>query len=205
MPRIQVNLTSTGKLEFYRFFFTAEYSTDLYVLCSNLPMPRPYYTDRRNKRHYQQRASLWVGPTDYNYGRYVLPAISFRDPCLMVDGRYWLDDLRVKLEKFFGRRFNSCLFNYYESREDTVPWHADDESIFGESPFIVSVSFGGVRTFEVAEYVIGREIETQFSFNLNHGSVIVMSGDMQSFYKHRVPATVESVEPRFNLTFRYVV
>jgi alkylated DNA repair dioxygenase AlkB len=40
---------------------------------------------------------------------------------------------------------------------------------------------------------------------LTHGSLLIMRGDTQANWLHRVPKTARPVEERLNLTFRRVV
>ena len=37
-----------------------------------------------------------------------------------------------------------------------------------------------------------------------HGTLVIMAGTMQRFWKHEVPKTNEDVGERINLTFRYI-
>lgn len=42
------------------------------------------------------------------------------------------------------------------------------------------------------------------SFPVGHGTLIIMAGTMQKFWKHEIPKTKESVSERINLTFRQI-
>jgi alkylated DNA repair dioxygenase AlkB len=39
---------------------------------------------------------------------------------------------------------------------------------------------------------------------LGHGTLVIMTGTMQRFWKHEVPKTKASVGERINLTFRHI-
>ena len=43
------------------------------------------------------------------------------------------------------------------------------------------------------------------SFPAGHGTLIIMAGTMQEFWKHEIPKTKEIVGERINLTFRKIV
>jgi len=42
------------------------------------------------------------------------------------------------------------------------------------------------------------------SFPVGNGTLIIMAGTMQRFWKHEVPKTTENVRERINLTFRKI-
>ena len=97
---------------------------------------------------------------------------------------------------FLGHTFNSCLANYYRDGSDSVAWHSDDE--VGVSPVIASVSLGAPRRFILRNNNTREKIE----YSLGEGSLLVMGGDLQKHWQHRVPKTKKKVGPRLNLTFR---
>jgi alkylated DNA repair dioxygenase AlkB len=43
------------------------------------------------------------------------------------------------------------------------------------------------------------------SFPVGHGTLIIMVGTMQKFWKHEIPKTKETVGERINLTYRQIV
>lgn len=109
--------------------------------------------------------------------------------------------LRDRLHVALGVRFNSALVNLYRTGSDSMGWHADDEPELGERPVIASVSLGATRRFELrsTESAETRRLE------LEHGSLLVMSGETQHRWKHQVPKEGTVRAPRVNLTFRAVV
>jgi hypothetical protein len=42
------------------------------------------------------------------------------------------------------------------------------------------------------------------TFQVGNGTLIIMAGTMQQFWKHEVPKTKEAVGERINLTFRLI-
>ena len=106
--------------------------------------------------------------------------------------------------KALGTPFNSVLLNLYRDGNDSVSWHSDDEPELGTNPVIASVSLGQARTFRLKhkrdDSIPPVEIE------LTHGSLLVMSGALQHFWKHQLPKRKsKSLGPRINLTFRRIL
>jgi alkylated DNA repair dioxygenase AlkB len=95
--------------------------------------------------------------------------------------------------------YNYCLLNRYRSGSDSMGWHADDEPEMGN--VIGSLSLGATRKFRI-RHNITRESKT---FSVSNGTLIIMAGTMQQFWKHDVPKTNENVGERINLTFRKIV
>lgn len=109
--------------------------------------------------------------------------------------------LMNKLEKVSEIKFNTCLANLYRDGRDSMGWHADDEKALGKNPVIASISLGGDRKFQWKH-------KTQKSLKdeliLSHGSLLLMQGSMQHYWKHQLSKTKIEVSPRINLTFRKV-
>lgn len=106
-------------------------------------------------------------------------------------------DIKRKIEAVAGR-VNYCLLNRYRSGADSVGMHADDEP--GEGNVIGSLSLGATRTFRIRH---NKTKETR-AFELRHGTLLIMAGTMQQFWKHEIPKTKVDVGERINLTFRWI-
>jgi alkylated DNA repair dioxygenase AlkB len=106
-------------------------------------------------------------------------------------------DIKGKIEAVKGE-YNYCLLNRYRSGSDSVGLHADDEPGMGN--VIGSLSLGATRTFRIRHNTTR---ETR-SFGVGNGTLIIMAGTMQNFWKHEVPKTTEHVGERINLTFRKI-
>ncbi|WP_437222601.1 alpha-ketoglutarate-dependent dioxygenase AlkB [Planctomicrobium sp. SH661] len=76
--------------------------------------------------------------------------------------------------------------------------HADDEPEMDN--VIGSLSLGATRTFRIKH---NKSRETR-SFQVGNGTLIIMAGTMQQFWKHEVPKTRENIGERINLTFRHI-
>ncbi|HUY89019.1 MAG TPA: alpha-ketoglutarate-dependent dioxygenase AlkB [Pirellulales bacterium] len=106
-------------------------------------------------------------------------------------------EIKQKIEGVKGR-YNYCLLNLYRSGADSVGLHADNEP--GMGSVIASLSLGATRTFRMRH---NKTRETR-TFELANGTLIIMAGTMQQFWKHEVPKTSENVGERINLTFRHI-
>jgi len=108
--------------------------------------------------------------------------------------------IRERIEQVTKARFNSVLLNYYRDGRDSMGYHADDEPELGENPVIASISLGAARRFVLKHNRTGEKHEIV----LEHGSLLVMGGTCQHFWKHSIPKTAKPVGPRINLTFRQI-
>jgi alkylated DNA repair dioxygenase AlkB len=106
-----------------------------------------------------------------------------------------LVEIKEKIEAVQGE-YNYCLLNRYRSGQDSMGWHADDEPEMGN--VIGSLSLGATRTFRIRH----NATRVTRSFSAGHGTLIIMAGTMQQFWKHDVPKTKVNVGERINLTFR---
>jgi alkylated DNA repair dioxygenase AlkB len=108
--------------------------------------------------------------------------------------------IRRDVEEASKATFNSLLLNYYRDGQDSMGYHADDEPELGKNPVIASVSFGGARRFLLKHKKSGEKM----TFELGHGSLLVMGGTCQHYWIHCVPKTKLDVDERINLTFRNI-
>ena len=107
-------------------------------------------------------------------------------------------EIKEKIETVQGQ-YNYCLLNRYRSGQDSMGMHADDEPEMGN--VIGSLSLGATRTFRIKH----NKTKETMSFPVGHGTLIIMAGTMQQFWKHEIPKTKQPVEERINLTFRKIV
>lgn len=111
-------------------------------------------------------------------------------------------ELKRLVEPISGITFNSVLLNYYRNGNDSVAWHSDKETEMGSHPVIASVSFGAVRSFDIRKKENHRE---KYAIRLEHGSLLIMKGDLQARWEHRIAKTAQHIGPRVNLTFRRII
>ena len=98
-----------------------------------------------------------------------------------------------------GKQFNSALLNFYRNGEDSMGWHSDDEKELSGNPVIASASFGATRTFQFKHK---EKKNARISMALSNGSLLIMQGQTQHNWLHRVPKTTKEPGPRINITFR---
>ncbi|CAM4150477.1 alpha-ketoglutarate-dependent dioxygenase AlkB family protein [Gillisia limnaea] len=111
-------------------------------------------------------------------------------------------EIQQKVNAHTGKDFTHCLVNLYRDGNDSMGWHSDDEKELGIDPVIASVSLGGVRSFQLKHKNIK---DQRFKLDLEHGSLFLMAGSTQHFWKHQLPKTKKQVAPRINLTFRTIL
>lgn len=148
------------------------------------------------QEHLQPRLSAWYGDAG---ARYVYSG-------LRLEPHKWTGTLlRIKedIEAATGHRFNSVLVNLYRNEQDSVGWHSDDERVLGERPVIASLSLGETRTFKLKHKT--RKDQKTVSLELADGSLLVMAGTTQKFWRHAVDKERAAKGPRINLTFRNVL
>ncbi|WP_426478498.1 alpha-ketoglutarate-dependent dioxygenase AlkB family protein [Chryseobacterium sp. CBSDS_008] len=109
--------------------------------------------------------------------------------------------LKQKIEETFGYQFNSVLLNLYRDHNDSVAWHRDKESRYGKRPVIASVSLGQTRNFDFRKK---DHHQSKYSLPLPHGSLLIMKGDLQEHWEHRIAKSLTPMKERINLTFRLV-
>jgi len=113
-----------------------------------------------------------------------------------------LDDLRLKIEAATDLTFNSVLLNYYRNGNDSVAWHGDNEKELGKNPHIASLSLGQPRKFEFRHKT---DHAKKYALQLENGSLLIMKGDLQHHWEHRIPKSKHENGPRINLTFRTIL
>ena len=147
------------------------------------------------KRYLQPRLTAWYGD----------PGCSYRYSGLDLEPLPWtplLQSLRERVEQVSGARFNSVLLNHYRDQRDSMGMHADDEPELGPEPVIASLSFGDRRTL-VLRHRYRKSLET-VKLPLEHGSLLLMRGSTQQFWKHGINKERRPCGARVNLTFRRI-
>jgi alkylated DNA repair dioxygenase AlkB len=114
-----------------------------------------------------------------------------------------LTALRERLRGLVGHEFNTVLANRYRTGSDSMGVHADDEPELGPRPVIASVSLGAVRRFSLSHRT-RKDVEPQ-RIDLEHGSLLLMSEETQSHWRHGLSKTKKPVGERINLTFRQIL
>ncbi|CAH0194921.1 alpha-ketoglutarate-dependent dioxygenase AlkB [Chryseobacterium sp. Bi04] len=109
--------------------------------------------------------------------------------------------LKKRIEKEFGYQFNGVLLNFYRDNNDSVAWHRDKESRYGKRPVIASISLGQTRNFDFRKK---DHHQSKYSLPLPNGSLLIMKGDLQENWEHRIAKSTIRMKERINLTFRLI-
>jgi len=141
-----------------------------------------------------KRKVAWYGdrPFDYTYSNTTKQALPWTEELIA---------LKQIIEIATHETFNSCLLNLYHSGEEGMAWHSDGEKDLKRNGAIGSVSLGAERKFSFKHKVTKQRVDV----NLEHGSLLVMTGTTQTHWLHRLPPTKKVSTPRVNLTFRTIV
>ncbi|QPH41070.1 alpha-ketoglutarate-dependent dioxygenase AlkB family protein [Pedobacter endophyticus] len=141
-----------------------------------------------------KRKVAWYGDKEYSYTYSRASKIALP----------WTSDLLALkniVEEKTQASYNSCLLNLYHNGDEGMAYHSDDEKALAEHSAIASVSFGAERNFLFKH----KETKQTVSMRLAHGSLLVMKGETQKNWLHRLPPTKKATTPRINLTFRTMV
>lgn len=146
------------------------------------------------KTHSQPRLTALFGNEGkpYSYSNIVMQPHRW-NPLLMF--------IKNEVEEKCNENFTTVLLNLYRDGKDSNGWHADNEKELGRDPVIASVSFGAERNFHLQHNSIP---EAKIKITLGNGSLLLMRGETQHFWKHQIPKTSKIVAPRINLTFRVI-
>lgn len=145
------------------------------------------------KKILTKRKVAWYGDEsfEYTYSKSTKRALPWTQELL---------ELKKLTEEHTGEKFNSCLLNLYHSGEEGMAYHSDGEKDLKKNGAIASLSFGAERKFSFKHKFNKEKIE----LILEHGSLLVMKDQTQSFWLHRLPPTKKVNSPRINLTFRTI-
>jgi len=146
------------------------------------------------KKHLQPRLTALYGNEGkpYSYSN------------ITMQPHYWtltLQKIKSMVETISGTNFTTVLLNYYRDGKDSNGWHADDEKKLGTNPIIASLSLGAERNFQLKHHI---DVSQKKNIILENGSLLLMKGTTQHFWKHQIPKTSKPIGPRINLTFRTI-
>jgi alkylated DNA repair dioxygenase AlkB len=184
-----------GEVIIYQNFFEELKSEQLFnELISNMNW-RQDKIKMFGKEFDQPRLTAWYGDEgkSYKYSGIIMNPESWIPALLLI---------KERIEKVIELNFNSVLVNLYRNGKDYVSWHSDDEPELGNNPTIASVSLGETRRFQL-RHKSNKNLDT-VEIALNHGSLLIMKGSTQHFWKHQVPKTSKLLKARINLTFRVI-
>ena len=146
------------------------------------------------KKHQIPRMQVYFGDEGkyYRYSGKTLPIEKWHPS---------LYKLKENIEEKLSIKFNACLANLYRNGMDSNGWHADNEKELGENPIVASLSLGETRKFQLKHITTNERL----NFQLTNGSLLVMGGELQHYWKHQVPKQKLIRNERINLTFRNII
>ena len=181
-------------IEYYPNFFESNRADEFFEKLKNeIPWQQDNITVY-GKTHPQPRLTALFGNEGkpYSYSNIVMQSNTW-NPLLLF--------IKNEIEEICQENFTTVLLNYYRDGKDSNGWHADNEKELGRNPVIVSVSFGSERSFHLQHNAIK---EQKLKINLEHGSLLIMKGTTQHYWKHQISKTAKEIGPRINLTFRII-
>jgi alkylated DNA repair dioxygenase AlkB len=191
--KLQFNLPNAD-IEYYPNFFESNRANELLEKLKNeIPWQQDDITVF-GKTYSQPRLTALFGNEGkpYAYSNIVMQPHPW-NPLLQL--------IKDEIEEVSKANFTTVLLNLYRDGKDSNGWHADNEKELGQNPVIASLSLGAERSFHLRHNTIK---EQKIKINLEHGSLLLMKGETQHFWKHQIPKTSKIIEPRINLTFRII-
>jgi alkylated DNA repair dioxygenase AlkB len=184
-----------AEITYYPNFFDSIHSDEIF---QELIIGIPWQQDDIkvfNKIHPQPRLTALFGNQGkpYSYSNIIMQPHSWS---------MLLKKIKSLVEDKSNANFTTVLLNYYRNGKDSNGWHADNEKELGINPIIASLSFGAERVFQLKHNSIP---DLKQNIILEHGSLLIMKGTTQHFWKHQIPKTAKPIGARINLTFRVIV
>jgi len=145
------------------------------------------------KQYITKRKVAWYGDLGYSYtySNSTKVALPWTQELL---------ELKNVVEDLSGFTYNSCLLNLYHTGDEAMAWHSDDEKSLSKNSCIASLSLGAERKFSFKHKNSGQTV----SLELEHGSLLLMKNETQTYWLHRLHKSTKIKQPRVNLTFRTI-
>lgn len=181
-------------IEYFPEFFNLEKSNQIFETLQNeIPWQQDDITVY-GKKYAQPRLTALYGNEGkpYSYSNIVMQPHKWNTI---------LTYLKEEIETVCTDKFTTVLLNLYRNGKDSNGWHADNEKELGRNPTIASLSFGASRAFHLQH---NSDKKLKQKIILDHGSLLIMSGETQHYWKHQIPKIAKEIGPRINLTFRII-
>lgn len=186
-------LPQDGTVNYYGKILEEEKANAFYVKLLNEIEWRNDEAVIFGKKIITKRKVAWYGDQnfEYTYSNSTKKALKWTPE---------LVELKKLTEEKTGEKFNSCLLNLYHDGNEGMAYHSDGEKDLKKNGAIASLSFGAERKFSFKHKTTKEKVE----LTLANGSLLVMKGETQKFWLHRLPPTKKIFTPRINLTFRTI-
>lgn len=113
-----------------------------------------------------------------------------------------LSTVRDMIERYTGSAYDYVFLNRYRDGRDAVAWHGDRDGERDARLVVASLSLGASRAFQLRPKKDSGLRYDPITAEVAHGDLIVMRGDTQLFWEHRVPRDPRVTGERLNVTFR---
>ena len=110
--------------------------------------------------------------------------------------------VREMAERHTGTTFDYCFLNRYRDGHDAVAWHGDRDGTRDARLVVASLSLGATRQFQLRPKKDSGLRHDPITIDVAHGDLVVMAGDTQLYWEHRVPRDPRLTGERLNVTFR---
>lgn len=189
-----VLIINEGHVEYIPNFFSIDSANEFSL---QLFRKIPWESDKIKlfgKEIITKRKVAWFGskPFKYTYSKNTKTALPWTKELLQI---------KELIENKTGEEFNSCLLNLYHDGSEAMGWHTDNEKELKKNGTIASVSFGATRKFSL-KHRVKKEI---VSVQLENGSLLLMKGETQIHWVHRLHPSKKVTDVRINLTFRMMI
>ncbi|GAC1575366.1 MAG: alpha-ketoglutarate-dependent dioxygenase AlkB [Candidatus Elarobacter sp.] len=110
--------------------------------------------------------------------------------------------VRAMAERHTGTTFDYVFLNRYRDGRDAVAWHGDHDGERDARLVVASLSLGASRAFQLRPKKDSGLRYDPITVAVAHGDLVVMAGDTQLYWEHRVPRDARVTGERLNVTFR---
>ena len=113
-----------------------------------------------------------------------------------------IDTIRAGLADYLGFNYEGCFLNGYETNQDWLSWHADDDPGINHARPIAIITVGNGREIGLMNKATGTKVRKL----LEPGSLMLMHAGMQSTHLHCIHKAGYVVKrPRISLTYRSLI
>jgi len=175
----------------HALFFGKEHATPIRYL---EPHENKVWTPAGEYREVPRKQAAYSHPAGLSY-RFSGATVVARDENEVP----LLREIREWVEKLSGQAFNFCFINYYQTGDNTIGWHSDDEKDMINGATIGSLTFGASRDFQ---FRLKKDKTVKFELVLDDNMLVLMKHPTNRDWQHQLPRRKRVFEPRVNLTFR---
>jgi alkylated DNA repair dioxygenase AlkB len=110
--------------------------------------------------------------------------------------------VRAMIERHTGTSYDYVFLNRYRDGRDAVAWHGDRDGGRDARLVVASLSLGASRAFQLRPKKDSGLRYDPVTVEVAHGDLVIMRGDTQLYWEHRVPRDPRITGERLNVTFR---